>query len=103
VLFFALFFARVFAGHRFIITGDSFFYSYPLRTIAWRMIRAGALPLWTPNILSVEMRYVAPWARNGAIISALTLALLGGLFLIARRQKHARAQATHNQQCERDA
>ncbi len=51
-LFFALFFARVFAGRRFIISGDSFFYSYPLRTVAWQMIRQGSLPLWTPFMLS---------------------------------------------------
>lgn len=51
-LFFALFFARVLVGGRFIITGDAFYYTYPLRTIAWEMIRAGELPIWTPHILS---------------------------------------------------
>ncbi len=51
-LFFALFFARVFAGQRLIITGDAFYYTYPLRTVAWSMIRAGQLPLWTPLLLS---------------------------------------------------
>ena len=51
-LFFALFFARVFVGGRFIITGDSFYYIYPLRTVAWEMIRSGELPLWSPHILS---------------------------------------------------
>jgi len=51
-LFFALFFARVLLGGRFIITGDAFYYTYPLRTIAWEMIRAGELPIWTPHILS---------------------------------------------------
>jgi hypothetical protein len=34
------------------MSGDSLFYSYPLRTIAWNMIRAGQLPLWTPGVLS---------------------------------------------------
>jgi uncharacterized membrane protein YfhO len=48
------------------------------------LLRGVALPAGQHK---VEMRYVAPGARNGAIISALTLALLGGLFLIARRQK----------------
>ncbi len=52
VLFFVAFFPRAIFGGRFIIAGDSFFYSYPMRTIAWRMIRAGTLPLWTPSILS---------------------------------------------------
>src|SRR5688572_12009604 len=51
-LFFALFFARVLLGGRFIITGDAFDYTYPLRTVAWEMIRAGELPIWTPHILS---------------------------------------------------
>ncbi|MFL6211178.1 MAG: hypothetical protein ACJ74W_20180 [Pyrinomonadaceae bacterium] len=50
--FCALFFARVLLGHRFIITGDSFYYTYPLRTVAWAMIRQGQLPLWTPLFLS---------------------------------------------------
>jgi len=51
-VFFVAFFPQAIFGGRFIMAGDSFFYSYPMRTIAWRMIRAGALPLWTPNILS---------------------------------------------------
>jgi Bacterial membrane protein YfhO len=52
VAFFVAFFPQAIFGGRFIIAGDSFFYSYPMRTIAWRMIRAGTLPLWTPSILS---------------------------------------------------
>jgi hypothetical protein len=35
----------------------------------------------------VEMRYTAPAARNGAVISALTLCLLAGLVDYARRQQ----------------
>lgn len=37
----------VFRG-RFLIGGDVFFYTYPMRTVAWRMIRAGSPPTWTP-------------------------------------------------------
>src|SRR5882672_8155115 len=52
VLFFVAFFPLSLAGRRFIITGDNFYYTYPLRTVAWEMIRNGQLPLWTPLILS---------------------------------------------------
>ena len=41
----------IFRG-RFLIGGDVFFYTYPMRTVAWRMIRHGELPLWTPLVLS---------------------------------------------------
>jgi hypothetical protein len=34
------------------VSGDSYFYGYPLRVDAWRMIRAGHLPLWTPHVMS---------------------------------------------------
>jgi hypothetical protein len=37
---------------RFLIGGDVFFYTYPMRTVAWRMIRAGVPPTWTPYVLS---------------------------------------------------
>ncbi|HLL76764.1 MAG TPA: YfhO family protein [Pyrinomonadaceae bacterium] len=52
VLFFTAFFPHTLFGDRFVIAGDAFFYSYPLRTVAWEMIRAGQLPLWTPYVLS---------------------------------------------------
>lgn len=52
VVFFVAFFARLILQHRFILTGDAFYYTYPMRTIAWEMIRDGTLPLWTPLILS---------------------------------------------------
>ena len=51
-LFFVLFFPQAIFGGKFLIAGDAFFYSYPLRSIAWQMIRDGQLPLWTPHILS---------------------------------------------------
>src|SRR5919199_2960669 len=51
-LFFVAFFPQVFFGRRFIIAGDAYYYSYPLRTVAWRMIRAGQWPTWTPHILA---------------------------------------------------
>ena len=41
----------IFRG-RFLIGGDVFFYTFPMRTVAWRMIRAGTPPLWTPLVLS---------------------------------------------------
>lgn len=52
LVFFVLFFPQGLFGGRYLLANDAFFYSFPLRTIAWRMIRAGNLPLWTPNILS---------------------------------------------------
>src|SRR5438105_15174273 len=52
VLFFVCFFPHVIFGDRFIIAGDALYYSYPLRTVAWRMLRHGELPLWTPYVLS---------------------------------------------------
>src|SRR5882724_11905788 len=50
--FFGLFFAWIWTSGRFIIGGDAFLYSYPLRTVAWETIRQGGLPLWTPLVLS---------------------------------------------------
>ena len=41
----------IFRG-RFLVGGDVFFYTYPMRTVAWRMIRAGSPPTWTPLLLS---------------------------------------------------
>lgn len=52
LFFFLAFFPQGLFGGKYLLAGDSFFYSYPLRTVAWRMIRQGELPLWTPNILS---------------------------------------------------
>src|SRR6266496_3206997 len=52
VVFFIVFFPQGLFGGRYLLANDAFFYSYPLRTIAWRLIRAGELPLWTPNVLS---------------------------------------------------
>jgi Bacterial membrane protein YfhO len=52
VLFFTLFFGWILCGHRVVIGGDAFVYCYPLRTVAWRMIKQGELPLWTPYIMS---------------------------------------------------
>ncbi|MBI1763744.1 MAG: YfhO family protein [Acidobacteria bacterium] len=51
-LFFAAFFAPILFTGRYLVGGDSLIYSYPLRTVAWDMIRHGQLPLWTPLILS---------------------------------------------------
>ena len=51
-LFFAAFFPQGLFGGQYLLLGDAFFYSYPLRSVAWRMIRQGEFPLWTPYILS---------------------------------------------------
>jgi hypothetical protein len=50
--FFLLFFWDAISGRHFLLIYDPFSYSYPLRTVAWESIRAGALPTWTPFILS---------------------------------------------------
>jgi hypothetical protein len=52
VVFFCLFFGWAIFRGKFLIGGDVFFYTYPLRSVAWEMIRAGQLPLWTPHVLS---------------------------------------------------
>ncbi|PWT89022.1 MAG: hypothetical protein C5B55_12070, partial [Blastocatellia bacterium] len=52
VFFFVAFFPQVLFGDRFIITGDAYFHSHPLRTVAWNMIRSGELPQWTPYVLA---------------------------------------------------
>ena len=52
VLFFAACFGRFIWRGQFLVGGDAFFYTHPLRTVAWDMIRHGQLPLWTPHILS---------------------------------------------------
>lgn len=52
VLAFLLAFGWAIFRGKFLIGGDVFFYTYPMRTVAWRMIRHGELPLWTPFVLS---------------------------------------------------
>ena len=91
-LFFVCFFPHVLFGERFIIAGDALYYSYPLRTVAWRMIRHGELPLWTPYVLSgyplLSMSQVAvgypltwayfflsgPWAEQIYVLAPFLLA-----------------------------
>jgi len=51
VFFVAFFWPAVFSGVYFV-GGDALVYSYPMRQVAWEMIRGGAPPLWTPHILS---------------------------------------------------
>jgi hypothetical protein len=51
-VFFVAMFPQPLFGGKYIFIGDGFFYSYPLRTVAWLMIRHGELPLWTPYIMS---------------------------------------------------
>jgi hypothetical protein len=53
IIFFAIFFGWMLLPEgAYPVSGDSYFYSYPLRMDAWRMIRDGHLPLWTPHIFS---------------------------------------------------
>lgn len=52
VAFFIFFFAWLVVERKFSVASDSFGYSFPMRTVAWQMVRAGILPLWTPHILS---------------------------------------------------
>jgi hypothetical protein len=51
-LFFIASFPQGLFGGKYLLVNDAFFYSFPLRKVAWDMIRAGVLPLWTPNLLS---------------------------------------------------
>jgi membrane protein YfhO len=51
-LFFTLLFRNVLFGGKFLIIGDAQVLHYPLRKLAWDMIRDGALPIWTPLIFS---------------------------------------------------
>jgi len=52
ILFFVAFFPQGLFGGKYLLINDAFFYSYPMRTVAWGMIRQGELPLWTPYIMS---------------------------------------------------
>ncbi|HVT04751.1 MAG TPA: hypothetical protein VHL58_15415 [Thermoanaerobaculia bacterium] len=52
IAFFAVVFRKALFGGRFLLVGDPLRQLYPLRMVAWEVIRNGALPLWTPYILS---------------------------------------------------
>src|SRR5262245_36585876 len=52
VAFFIAFFWPAIFSDMCFIAADSLVYLYPMREAAWQMIRGGALPLWTPHILS---------------------------------------------------
>ena len=52
LIFFLLFFWRVFLRGDLPLIGDPMGYTLPLRSVAWEMIRSGSLPLWTPYIFS---------------------------------------------------
>ncbi|MDT7602615.1 MAG: hypothetical protein QOF61_612 [Acidobacteriota bacterium] len=51
-LFCLAFFGRTLFAGKFLVAGDAYYYSYPLRAVAWSMIRGGELPLWTPHVLA---------------------------------------------------
>ncbi len=46
-LFFVLFFPQAIFGGKFLIAGDAFFYSYPLRSVAWEIRGSGSENLYT--------------------------------------------------------
>src|SRR5215475_15750976 len=52
VAFFMAFFLPAIFSSMCFVGADSLVYLYPMREAAWEMIRGGALPLWTPHILS---------------------------------------------------
>ncbi|HUE84325.1 MAG TPA: YfhO family protein [Pyrinomonadaceae bacterium] len=52
VAIFAIFFAWLLMGGRYLVGGDAFLYSHPMRVVAWDAIRQGTIPLWTPFLLS---------------------------------------------------
>ncbi|HUE84326.1 MAG TPA: YfhO family protein [Pyrinomonadaceae bacterium] len=52
VLFFVAFFGKHIIKREFLIGGDAFFYSHPLRTASWEMIRTGIAPVWLPQTAS---------------------------------------------------
>lgn len=49
---FAIYFWQGIFGGYYFVSGDALVYSYPMRKVAWEMLRQGSLPLWTPHILS---------------------------------------------------
>ena len=51
-LFFALLFKDALFGGRYVLIGDPLKQLYPLRMVAWDMLREGTLPRWSPFILS---------------------------------------------------
>lgn len=52
IAFFIIFFWPATLNGQIFVTGDSLIYSYPMRLVAWAESRRGALPLWTPALLS---------------------------------------------------
>lgn len=50
--FFICFFGPTLFSGRVFLAGDQLVYTWPLRTVAWEMIRNGQLPLWTPYVFA---------------------------------------------------
>jgi hypothetical protein len=107
VVFGLLLFGRgIFRGESFI-GGDVFFYTYPLRAMAWEMIRGGQLPLWTPHVLSgypllamaqLGLGYPLTWghlflpARHAEMIHVLAPFLLAPAFTYAYLREVGRSR-----------
>lgn len=49
---FIVFFWPLLFGANYFVTSDAFFYSYPLRTLAWNSLKQGFPPVWTPRLMS---------------------------------------------------
>ncbi|MCA1815113.1 MAG: YfhO family protein [Acidobacteria bacterium] len=107
VIFFALFFVRALLAGRFLIAADAFYQSYPLRSVAWQMIRAGVAPVWTPLVLSgypflsmgqLSLGYPLTWgylflpARWGEQIYLLAPFLLSPIFTYAYAREIRRSR-----------
>jgi len=72
--FFACFFGWIIFGGGFIIGGDAFVKTHPLRAVFWSALRRGELLLWTPHIFSgyplpsiaqLAAGYPLTWGPNG--------------------------------------
>ena len=49
---FIVFYGPLLFGDKYFVTSDAFFYSYPLRTLAWNSLKQGMAPVWTPLLMS---------------------------------------------------
>src|SRR5262245_25527077 len=52
VVFFVAFFWPAFFSGMCFVGADSLVYFYPMRDVAWKMFRDGALPLWTSHMIA---------------------------------------------------
>jgi hypothetical protein len=106
-IFFILFFYPIFFTGKFFIINDSFLYLYPLRVTAWNTIKSGAIPTWTPLIMSgypllsmaqIGLGYPLTWgyaflpSHWGEQIYTVTPHLLTPIFLYAYVREMGRSR-----------